>query len=111
MKPNSAPESLSKNSAELWRALTTEFVLDDTGSRLLLEQTLSALDRAEEARAAIDKDGACVRDRFDQIQKHPMIGVERDCRAQVLQGLRALNLDPGTLAKPRLGRPPGKARA
>jgi phage terminase small subunit len=111
MTPPNAPQTLSGDAQALWNRLCTEFVIDDSASRTLLETALAALDRANEARAAIDRDGACIRDRFDQIQKHPMLSVERDCRAQFLQGMRLLNLDPGTAPAPRLGRPPGGGKS
>lgn len=102
-----APKSLSKPARAWWSALMREFTLDDAGSRLLLETAMRAWDRAEAASAAIEKDGAVLRDASGRPVKHPLLSVERDCRGQVLQAFRLLNLDPGTTLKPKIGRPPG----
>lgn len=101
------PKGLSPKARAWWRDLTDEFVIEDAGGLLILEAVLRAFDRAEQARAAIDRDGAVVKDRFGQTVKHPAIAIERDARAQVLQGLKALNLEPAAASRARLGRPPG----
>ena len=61
-----------------------------------------------QAQAVIEAEGPTTTDRFGQVKAHPMHTVERDSRAQMIQALRALNLD---IEPPRdgPGRPPGGA--
>ncbi len=89
-----APKKLSHAARQWWREIMREFVLDDTASRLILETTLRAFDRAEAARRQIDTDGLSHVDTDGRPAKHPLLQVEHACRAQVLAGFRLLALDP-----------------
>lgn len=60
---------------------------------LLIQTALEAFDRLRECQAAIKRDGQMIFDRFDQRRAHPLLPAERDARAQMLQALKALNLD------------------
>lgn len=102
---NSPPEHLSDEAQRWWSALTTEYALDDEAGRLLLQTALEAFDRMRGAQAEIERDGATVRDRFEQPKAHPMMNVERDSRAQMLGALKQLNLDLEPL-RDGPGRPP-----
>ncbi len=107
-KPNlspPAPAGLSPAAQEWWKNLQADYPLADSAGMLLLEQAMRAFDRCEEARAALDRDGAIVADRFDQRVPHPAVKLERDARHQLLQCLRALNLDVEPARPP--GRPSG----
>jgi hypothetical protein len=57
------------------------------------------------AQKVLAKEGLVLEDRFAQKKAHPLCAVEKDCRAQVYAGLRALNLDLEPLKD--IGRPPG----
>ena len=107
-KPTStpgAPAGLSAAAAKWWADLQRDFPLADAAGLLLLEQAMRAFDRCEEARAMLDKDGGIITDRFGQKVPHPAIKLERDSRHQLLQCLRALNLDVEPARPP--GRPSG----
>jgi phage terminase small subunit len=87
------PSDLSP-AARAWGVrILAEFQVDDAAGLLLLAEALRAWDRAREAGVAIAKDGAIVKDRFDQHRAHPAINVERDARGSMLAAFRALHLD------------------
>ena len=90
-----APPALSAQTRKWWRRILSEFELD-LPALLLLEQALLCFDRILEARAAIEKDGAVVRDRFGQVKTHPATLLERDNRGLMLRYFQAigLNLEP-----------------
>ena len=90
-----APSGLSKPAAIWWGKLIDEYSINDASGLLLLEQALRSLDRAEEARRLIDKEGSMVLDRFQQQRAHPAIQTERDSRAAVVRTLAALGIDGG----------------
>ena len=100
-----APAGLSPAAARWWTQLQSDYPLTDSAGQLLLEQAMRAFDRCEEARAMLDQDGGIITDRFGQKVPHPAIKLERDCRHQLLQCLRALNLDIEPARPP--GRPSG----
>jgi phage terminase small subunit len=101
-----APASLSKPGRDWWDRLTLEYSIEDPGGLLLLETTLCALDRLTQARETLAAEGIVVTGPHGKSQPHPCIAIERDSRAAVLAGLKALNLDLEPLhAGP--GRPPG----
>ncbi len=89
----SAPKHLSPEAATWWGRLTGEYQLDDDAGRLLLQTALEAFDRMRSCQAAILRDGELVKDRFEQLKPHPLLPTERDCRAQMMAALKALNLD------------------
>jgi P27 family predicted phage terminase small subunit len=91
-----APQHLSKAQRELWREIVERYELELHHLRLL-KLLCEALDRAEEARQALVRDGSYVRDRFDQLKPHPALTVERDSRASAAKLARELALD-GTRA-------------
>ncbi|OGP13092.1 MAG: hypothetical protein A2052_03730 [Deltaproteobacteria bacterium GWA2_54_12] len=90
-----APQGLSKAAVSWWGKLLREYQITDNAGLLLLEQALRSFDRAEEARLIIDKEGAVIRDRFNQARTHPACQVERDSRAAVVKTLAALGIDGG----------------
>lgn len=71
----------------------SEYGIDDDAGLLLLQTALEAFDRMRQCQKAIRKDGAQVKDRFDQLKPHPLLNVERDSRSQMLAALKQLNLD------------------
>ena len=100
-----APPHLSREARGWWRRITAEFEIDG-GAALVLQTTLEAFDRSRQARAALEKDGLLIEDRFRQKRAHPAAAIERDAFAVMLRGWRLLGLDiepPGPI-----GRPPGK---
>ncbi|WP_445501109.1 P27 family phage terminase small subunit [Microvirga sp. G4-2] len=87
------PKHLDKPEKTLWRELMEPHRFEDAASLALLRTTLEAHRRVRKCREAIDSEGETVKDRFDQLKPHPLLGAERDARAAFLAGMRALNLD------------------
>lgn len=101
-----APRHLSREAKAWWRKLSSEYQLDDTAGRLLLQTALEAFDRMKAAADQIESEGATVTDRFGQAKPHPLLAAERDARSQMLAALKQLNLDVEPL-RDAPGRPPG----
>ncbi|RIK36221.1 MAG: phage terminase small subunit P27 family [Chloroflexi bacterium] len=102
-----APKHLSREAKLWWRRLIDEYGIDDNAGLLLVQTAMESFDRMRAAQAAIEADGATVKDRFDQPKAHPLLSVERDARAQMLAALKQLNLDLEPL-RDGPGRPPGR---
>lgn len=103
----SIPKHLSKEARKIFKNLVQEYGITDCAGLRILRVALEAYDRAQSARATIEKDGMTVRDKFGQTKPHPLLPVERDSRAAFLHGLKHLNLDLEPL-RDRPGRPGGK---
>lgn len=97
MRKSPPPAHLSAAAKKLWGRLTADFDLDDAAGTLLLQSACEAYDRLQEARKLIDKEGAVMRDRWNQAKPHPACGIERDARSQMHSALRLLKLAPGDL--------------
>ncbi len=113
MKKNEIPlpprGKLSKEARGLWRQILEEWDLDQTG-QLILCAALEAHDRMREAQAELKKNGSLILpDRFGQEKSHPAVAIERDSRAAMLQGLKALGVDLEPL-NDTPGRPPQKGK-
>lgn len=103
--PPEPPAHLSTGSAALWRDVLEEYQLE-AHHLAVLQAACEAKDRMDQARAAIDKDGAYVVGRFGP-KAHPAIAVERDSRLAMVRCLRELGLD---LEAPATSRPPTRWR-
>ena len=103
----STPKHLSKEAKQIWRRLVDEYGINDAGGTEILRTGLEAFDRAQAARASIDKTGLLIKDRFGAIKPHPLIACERDARAAYLSALKQLQLDVEPL-RDRPGRPNGR---
>ena len=100
-----APNHLSDEARRWWQSLCSEYDLEDEQARLLLQTSLEAFDRLRECQRQIARDGASILDRFGQTKSHPLLATERDARSQMMQSLKALNLDLEPLQSGP-GRPP-----
>jgi phage terminase small subunit len=89
------PPGLSIEAKRLWTSLREQYDIDDVAGLLLLATAMQSFSRADRARAIVDKEGECVRDRWGQSKVNPACAVERDARAAMLTALRALRLDVG----------------
>ena len=107
MSTQKPPVHFTSETKKIWWELLGEYTIDDTAGLHILRVALEAFDRAQAARATIDKDGMTIKDKFDQTKPHPLLPIERDSRAAFLAGLKALNLDLEPL-KDRPGRPAGR---
>jgi phage terminase small subunit len=86
-----APAHLSASRKRLWKAILGDFELD-VHELELLRLACEALERCEEARRAIARDGAYVQGRFGP-KAHPAISVERDARIGAARLFREIGLD------------------
>jgi len=86
------PEHLSLSSKTLWGSIVSNFVLEPHHLRLL-QAACESLDRAEEARQAVEREGAFSRDVRGVWKAHPGIRTERESRAMYSRLLRELGLD------------------
>lgn len=93
------PKHLSAATRKWWKEVARDYELESHHFRLL-ELAAEALDRANEARARIAKDGAYVQGRYG-LRAHPAIAVERDSRLAFARLLRELDLDAATPAEHR----------
>jgi len=100
------PNHLSKEAKYIFKALCSEYLIEDVAGLRILRVALESFDRAQAAREAIDAEGMTVTDKFGQIKPHPLLPIERDSRAAFLAGLKHLNLDWEPVKG--LGRPPGR---
>lgn len=101
-----APKHLSRSSKALYRATVLDYGLSGEAHALeVLRLACEALDRCEEARQAVAKQGAVILDRFGTPKAHPAVGIERDARIAAMRAFRELSLDgnagPGDARVPR----------
>ncbi|MDO8862470.1 P27 family phage terminase small subunit [Haliea sp. E1-2-M8] len=97
---------MSTEARSWWDRLLAEYGIADDAGLLLMQTALESFDRMRDCQAAVTRDGAMIKDRFDQLKPHPLLATERDARAQMLSALKALNLDLEPL-RDGVGRPPG----
>jgi P27 family predicted phage terminase small subunit len=107
LKKFKAPRGLCAEAKKWWVKIRNEYGIDDEGGLLLLATAMQAFDRMRECQRAIKRDGAAVKDKWGQVKAHPLLPVERDSRAAMLQALKGLNLDVEPL-KSGPGRPSGR---
>jgi len=88
-----APSSLRKSGKKFWYDVTKRFVFNEPHHLKLLEQAAGCIDRIEEAREKIQKDGPYIFDRFNQLREHPAMRTERDNRILLVRIIRELGLD------------------
>src|SRR5215218_8156042 len=87
-----APAHLSEHSKALWREVERSFALEATELELL-RLACEALDRCEEARVALAKDGLFTTNRANRPVAHPAVAVERDARLAAVRIFRELGLE------------------
>ncbi len=85
------PSHLSAHSKRFWQQISASWDLESHHLRIL-ELACGALDRGEEARLAITRDGAYQPAR-DGFKMHPAISVERESSRTALRALRELGFD------------------
>lgn len=90
-----APKHLERQEKLIWKEILETYRFDDAASLTMLRTALEAHQRARKCRERIDSDGEAVLDRWGQLKPHPLLSAERDARAALLAGLKALNLDLG----------------
>lgn len=101
MDKRKIPKHLSKQ-AQLWvKSVLSDYELEDSAYNLLV-LAAETLDRANEARAIIDKEGLTCSNRYGEIRTRPEVTIERDCKDLYRRLLRELNLS----ETPEDSRPP-----
>ena len=73
------PSYLSPRAKQLWRDVLAGYELAHAELELLRLACI-ALDRADQARRTIRREGLLVRDRFDQSKEHPAVAIEATAR-------------------------------
>src|SRR4051794_33836347 len=87
-----APAHLSARSAEIWTALVPNRCAS-LERRVLLENALSDLDRADELRSQITREGATMTSARSKLPRaHPALKIETELRRRFLAVWRMLRL-------------------
>jgi hypothetical protein len=97
MQPSSATwaapsRTLGRHGRSLWDRVQSEYEVQDAGGLEMLAQACQALDRAENLRLEIDRDGEVIRTRSG-VKDHPALKHELACRAFVVRTLARLGLN------------------
>ncbi|MCA9113961.1 MAG: P27 family phage terminase small subunit [Planctomycetaceae bacterium] len=83
---------LSTATRRWYDAIEREYELESHHKRILLTAA-EMWDRAAEARAAIEKTGLMVTDRYGQLKVNPAVECERSSKVLFLRAVRELGLD------------------
>lgn len=86
------PRTLGQHGLALWKAVQAEYAVEDAGGVELLAQACAALDRAEDCREQIDRDGSVTRTKAG-LRDHPLLKHELANRAFVTRAIGRLGLD------------------
>lgn len=86
------PAHLSAASRKWWREVVQDFGLEPH-HLLTLALACQALDRAEQARAALAESGLTFRDRLGNPRPHPAVAIERNSMVAFARLVRELGLD------------------
>ena len=90
-RPDGMPADLGPHGAALWLRVTSEYDISDCGGAAMLEQAARATDRAENCRAAIDRDGEMI-EHERGAREHPLLKAEMAARAFVVRTIQRLGL-------------------
>src|SRR5262249_39755863 len=90
--PSSTPANLGETGAHLWRSITAEYQITDSGGIAMLEQACLAADRAKECCDIIAADGAVISTKHG-LKDHPLLRHELAARSFVVRTLARLGLD------------------
>ena len=101
-----APSNLGAAGRKLWQSINSEYRIDDSGGRAMMEQICKAADTAEACAAEIERDGPLVKTKGGGFKDHPLLRHELAARSFVLRSLHRLGLDIEP-TRTIVGRPPG----
>lgn len=101
------PANLSAPVLAWWRSMQRAYEIEDVGGLTLLGLAAEARERMSRAAGIIAEHGEVLFPPGLAPRANPACAVERDARSQMLQALRALNLDVEPL-RDAPGRPSGK---
>lgn len=88
----SPPRSLGKPGLSLWRAITSQYEIDDAGGIETLLQICEASDRLAEIATQIERDGLTIRTKTG-VRDHPLLRTELGLRAFVTRNLVRLGVN------------------
>lgn len=97
------PQYLAKDSREWWATVVKDYDLSPHDF-VLLRRACEAMDRGEQARKTIDKEGLTVPTQHG-VKTHPAVAVERGSALVFIQLVKALGLNKSEEAKRPVGRP------
>jgi hypothetical protein len=86
------PANLGRTGATLWRTITQEYRIEDSGGLEMLRQICAAADRAAECAEQITADGTMIRTATGY-GDHPLLKTELACRSFVVRSLHRLGLE------------------
>jgi len=86
------PAHLSKPAKALYASITSAYVLESHHLAVLVKG-LEASDRADAARAVIERDGLLVETRFGEVKASAAVAIERDSRTAFFAAIKQLGLD------------------
>ncbi|HWE52463.1 MAG TPA: phage terminase small subunit P27 family [Bryobacteraceae bacterium] len=86
------PSHLTAAGRKLWKNIAAEIDLD-AAAVLLLTTMCESLDRMNQAKRILKREGVVFRDRFGQRKAHPACGIERDSAATMTRCWRLLGFD------------------
>lgn len=95
-----APRHLAAPTKKWWDSVVKDYELEPHHVRLLT-LACEALDRAEQARKILAKEGPVVADRFGTPRKHPAVSIEENARIAFARLVRELDLDGEPAPDPR----------
>ncbi|MEX2400559.1 MAG: P27 family phage terminase small subunit [Rhodothermales bacterium] len=85
-------EHLQDHTQQWVRDLVRSYTFEPVQLKLLI-LAAEAHERCSEAREQLKRDGITIKDRFDQIKRHPAVQIERDSRLSFSKLMRQLKLD------------------
>ena len=97
------PLHLKTTTKKWWKRVAEAYELEEH-HRHLLTLAGEALDRCNEARSILDREGLTFDDRFGQPKSRPEVVIERDSRLAFARLLRELCLDDDEPDAPRIPR-------
>lgn len=85
------PIALSRRSGRLWRDVLAAWELSPA-EKVVLENGLRSLDRADQAAAVLSDEGISSVDRYGAPRAHPLVDVEVRCRREFASAVRQLGV-------------------
>lgn len=86
-----APRTLGIKGKDFWKGIMADWLIDQRHDLELLEQASICLDRLENARNAMERDGEYI-EVHGKLTAHPGLKVERECLALFNRLVKALDL-------------------
>ena len=100
------PRKLGQHGMALWKAVTSEYQVEDAGGIELLFQACQAADRAEALAEQISRDGEIIHTRGGIPRSHPGLKNEIALRSFIVRTVERLGLN-FEAVRASVGRPPG----